>query len=108
MVENEYERIRYEVPAPGVGRITLARSDKANAQDRKMLYEIDDAFIQAMQDDDIKTVIVAADGMNFSSGHDLKDSAPVSDFGAVTGAGGFDEPGPHRHFAAGQAIYIRR
>src|SRR4051794_7536986 len=32
----DYERIRYEVPAPGVGRITLARSDKANAQDRKM------------------------------------------------------------------------
>src|SRR3954464_7082953 len=102
----DYERIRYEVAAPGVGRITLARADKANAQDRKMLYEIDDAFLKAMQDDDIKTVILAADGMNFSSGHDLKDSAPVSDFGPVTGAGGFTEPGPHGHFATEQEIYV--
>jgi len=106
MPETKYERIRYELAAPGVGRITLARSDKANAQDRKMLYEIDHAFGGAMQDDDVKVVILAADGMNFSSGHDLKDSAPVSDFGAVTGAGGFDEPGPHGHFATEQEIYL--
>ena len=39
-----YERIRYDTPAPGVGRVTLARADKANAQDRTMLYEIDAAF----------------------------------------------------------------
>src|SRR5436190_8023764 len=103
---NQYERIRYEVPAPGVGRITLARSDKANAQDLKMLYEIDHAFVGAMQDDGVKVVILAADGMHFSSGHDLKDSASVSDFGPVTGAGGFTEPGPHGHFATEQEIYV--
>jgi enoyl-CoA hydratase len=101
-----YERIRYDVPAPAVGRVTLARADKANAQDRKMLYELDDAFGAAMQDDDIKIVVLAADGLNFSSGHDLKDNAPVSDFGPVTGAGGFTEPGPHGHFATEQEIYV--
>lgn len=102
----DYERIRYDLPAPGVGRITLARADKANAQDRKMLYEIDAAFLAAMQDDAVKLVVLAADGMHFSSGHDLKDGAPVSDFGPVTGAGGFDEPGPHGHFATEQEIYV--
>src|SRR4051812_43051351 len=33
MADTEFERIRYELAAPGVGRITLARPDKANAQD---------------------------------------------------------------------------
>ena len=103
---SDYERIRYDVPAPGVGRITLARADKANAQDRKMLYEIDAAFVGAMQDDDVKLVVLAADGVNFSSGHDLKDGAPVSDFGPVGANGGFDEPGPHGHFATEQEIYV--
>jgi enoyl-CoA hydratase len=103
---SDYERIRYDVPAPGVGRVTLARPEKANAQDRKMLYELDDAFGAAMQDDDVKIVVLAADGLNFSSGHDLKDNAPVSDFGPVTGAGGFTEPGPHGHFATEQEIYV--
>ena len=102
----DYERIRWDEPAPGVGRITLARADKANAQDRKMLYEIDAAFLAAMQDDAVKLVVLAADGMHFSSGHDLKDAAPVADFGPVTGAGGFDEPGPHGHFATEQEIYL--
>ncbi len=101
-----YERIRWDVPAPGVGRITLARADKANAQDRKMLYEIDAAFVDAMQDDAIKLVVLAADGLHFSSGHDLKDAAPVSDFGPVGANGGFDEPGPHGHFATEQEIYV--
>lgn len=101
-----YERIAYDVPAPGVGRITLQRADKANAQDRAMLYEIDDAFAGAMQDDDIKLVVLAADGKHFSSGHDLADRAPMSDFTPVTGGGGFTEKGPHGHFATEQEIYV--
>ncbi|HEX4905343.1 MAG TPA: enoyl-CoA hydratase [Acidimicrobiales bacterium] len=103
----DYERIRWDVPAAGVGRITLARPDKANAQDRTMLYEIDAAFGAAMQDDDVKVVVLAADGKHFSSGHDLVDSMPVAEAGGpVTGAGGFTEPGPHGHFATEQEIYL--
>ncbi|HVM52190.1 MAG TPA: enoyl-CoA hydratase [Acidimicrobiales bacterium] len=102
-----YERIRYDIPVPGVGRVTLARADKANAQDRQMLYELDEAFVAAMQDDEIKVVVLAADGLHFSSGHDLKDTMPVAEAGGpVTGAGGFTEPGPHGHFATEQEIYV--
>jgi enoyl-CoA hydratase len=102
-----YERIRYDIPAAGVGRITLARGDKANAQDRVMLYEIDAAFAAAMADDAIKVVVLAADGKHFSSGHDLMDAMPVAEAGGpVTGAGGFNEPGPHGHFATEQEIYL--
>jgi enoyl-CoA hydratase len=103
----EYERVRYDKPAPGVGRVTLARADKANAQDRTMLYEVDAAFGAAMQDDDVKVVVLAADGKHFSSGHDLLDAMPVAEAGGpVTGAGGFTEPGPHGHFATEQEIYL--
>ena len=36
--------IRYEVPLPKVARITLDRADTRNAQDTRLLYELNDAF----------------------------------------------------------------
>jgi enoyl-CoA hydratase len=104
--DTSYERIRYDVPADGVGRVTLARADKRNAQDRKMLYELDAAFSSAMQDDAIKVVILAADGPDFSSGHDLSDRQPVTDFETVTQAGGFNEPGQHGMMAGEEEFYL--
>ena len=38
-----------------------------------MLYEIDACLTAAMQLDEIKVVIISADGPHFSSGHDLGD-----------------------------------
>ena len=46
--------IRYENPAPKVARIWLDRADTRNAQDTKLLYELNDAFDTAAQDDDVK------------------------------------------------------
>jgi len=66
-----YTRIRYDRPANHVARITLARSERRNAQDLPMLYEIDSALNAAGADHDIRVVILAADGPDFSSGHDL-------------------------------------
>jgi enoyl-CoA hydratase len=103
---SDYERIRYEIPAPGVARVTLARADKRNAQDRRMLYEIDSAYAAAMRDDAIKVVILAADGPDFSSGHDLRDTEDVAGFDTVTGGGGFAEPGQHGHMAVEEEIYL--
>jgi enoyl-CoA hydratase len=104
--EVAFERIRYDVPAEGVARVTLARADKRNAQDRKMLYELDRAFTSAMRDDAIKVVVLAADGPDFSSGHDLSHQATLSDFPTVTPAGGFEEPGQHGHMAVEEEIYL--
>jgi enoyl-CoA hydratase len=106
MSDTGYERIRYEIPAPGVARVTLARADKRNAQDRRMLYEIDGAYTTAMRDDAVKVVVLAADGPDFSSGHDLRDTEDVAAFDTVTGAGGFDEPGQHGHMAVEEEIYL--
>jgi enoyl-CoA hydratase len=37
----EFTRIRYEKPDPQVARVTLARPETRNAQDKAMLYELD-------------------------------------------------------------------
>ncbi len=102
----EFTLIRYDSPATGVARITLARPDARNAQNKKMLYEINSAFDRAAQDKDIKVIVLAADGPHFSSGHDLKDSTPISAFEPVSNWGGFDQPGAEGYMALEEEIYL--
>lgn len=45
--------VRYEIVRPKVARITLARPDTRNAQDTTLLYELNEAFDLAAQDDDV-------------------------------------------------------
>ncbi|HET6471826.1 MAG TPA: enoyl-CoA hydratase-related protein, partial [Pseudomonadales bacterium] len=85
--------VRYETPADGVARIVLAREAQRNAQDKRMTYELNDAFDRAARDSAIKVIILAADGPHFSSGHDLRDRASINDFRHVSTFGGFDKPG---------------
>jgi enoyl-CoA hydratase len=102
-----FEDIRYDHPAPRVARVTLARPDKHNAQSLRMLYEINDALDMAMDDDEVNVVIVAADGKNFSSGHDLGDSARIGDLRPpVLGFGGYRHPGPQGHMSREQEVYL--
>jgi enoyl-CoA hydratase len=65
--------IRYEQPEAGIVRIVLARPETRNSQDTKLLYELNDAFDKAAQDDAVKVIVLAADGPHFSSGHDLRE-----------------------------------
>ncbi len=69
----EFETIQYEGEANGVARIVLARAETRNAQDKKMLYELNDAFDLAAQDDNVNCIVLTAGGPHFSSGHDLRD-----------------------------------
>src|ERR1700727_2602487 len=93
-----FTQIRYERPAQTVARIPLARPDTRNAQDRAMLYEINTALDIAMHDDDVRVVIVAADGPHFSSGHHLTDASRIGEHGApVMGVGGYALPGATGH-----------
>ena len=103
----EYEQIRYEQPADRVARIMLARADTRNAQDKQMLYEIDNALNRAMHDDDIRVVIIGADGPHFSSGHHMKDYSKIGEFTPpIMGVGGYDRPGQEGHMAMEQEIFI--
>ncbi|WP_439817169.1 enoyl-CoA hydratase [Zavarzinia sp. CC-PAN008] len=102
-----FTEIRYDKPAERIARITLARADTRNAQDRKMLYEINAALDMAMHDDAVRVVILAADGPHFSSGHHLGDRSKVGDHGApVMGVGGYELPGPEGYMAQEQEIYL--
>jgi len=102
-----FKQIRYERPADRVARITLARADIRNAQDRAMLYEINTALDIAMHDDEVRVVILAADGPHFSSGHHLTDVSKIGEHGApVMGVGGYDLPGAEGYMAQELEIYL--
>ena len=85
----------------------LARPEVRNAQDKQLLYELNDAFDRANQDDAVKVIILAADGPDFSSGHDLRDAAtPMPDHSRVSCWGGFELPGSEGHLALEEELYL--
>ena len=102
----EFTRIRYEGPEDGVARIVLARPEARNAQDKHMLYELNDAFDRAAHDNDVRVVILAADGPHFSSGHDLRDASKMREFEPVGCWGGYNLPGAEGFMAIEEEIYL--
>ena len=101
----EFSRITYGVDK-GVARITLDRVDVRNAQDKAMLYELNDAFDLASRDDAVKVIVLAANGPHFSSGHDLADRTDVTEFPQVSNWGGYDKPGAEGRQALEEEIYL--
>jgi enoyl-CoA hydratase/carnithine racemase len=67
--------VRYEVEE-AVASITLDRPEKANAQNEKMLDELEESFTRAEMDDAVKVIVLRATGKHFSAGHDLDTSDP--------------------------------
>jgi enoyl-CoA hydratase len=104
--ETTFERIRYDVPVERVARITLARPEARNAQDFTMLHEIDTAFQRATLDDDIRVIVLAADGPHFSSGHDLSAASSAADFATRCMTGGFAQPGQAGMMANEEEMYL--
>ncbi|MBC3191860.1 enoyl-CoA hydratase [Pseudonocardia sp. C8] len=97
--QDDAPRIRTEHPAPDIARIRLARPAKRNAQDPALLYQLDAALAAAAADTRVRVIILAADGPDFSSGHDL--AAPFELPGPPTATleGDFDAPGVEGHLA---------
>ncbi len=67
--------VLYEV-ADKIATITLNRPEAANAQNRDLLDELDAAWRQAELDDEVRVIVLRANGRHFSAGHDLKDKWP--------------------------------
>jgi len=65
-----YEEIVYE-KLGAVARITLNKPEQYNAQSKLMRDEMDAAFAEAVADDDVRVIILAGAGRNFSTGHDV-------------------------------------
>ncbi|KKD07810.1 enoyl-CoA hydratase [Streptomyces sp. WM6386] len=70
--------ILYEVK-DRIATLTLNRPEVANAQNMALLDELDEAWTRAAQDEDVKVVVLRAEGRHFSAGHDLKDRWPAPD-----------------------------
>ena len=107
-VTPKFEQIIYEVVESGIVRVVLNRAEARNAQDTRMLFELNDALDLAAQDDEVKVIVISANGPHFSAGHDLREKDPVTtqqSFKTVTTRGGFERDGAEGQFAREQKIY---
>jgi enoyl-CoA hydratase len=69
---SDYQFLRYETFDDGqIARILLNRPDVRNAQNRGLLVELDEAFLAAEADDEVRVVILGGVGPMFSAGHDM-------------------------------------
>ena len=66
-----YERILCEEVEPNIVKITMNRPEKRNAIDDLMVEELTDAFVQADFNDDVRVIILAGAGSDFSAGYDI-------------------------------------
>jgi enoyl-CoA hydratase len=107
MTENQM--ILFEQPSPGVARLTLNRPKSRNAQNLDLLHALDDHFTQAMRNADVKVIILAAAGPDFSAGHDLRqplDKEEEERFGKGSSAGNFSADGGEGYMAREEDAYF--
>ncbi|GAA3384117.1 enoyl-CoA hydratase [Cryptosporangium minutisporangium] len=69
-VENGEPVVTYEVRGP-VALVTVNRPKYTNAQNSKVTYALDAAFVRAVDDDAVKVIVLAGTGKHFSGGHDI-------------------------------------
>lgn len=58
-----------------VGVISLNRPAHANAQNKELLLQLDAAWDAAAEDDEVKVILLRAEGKHFSAGHDMSGGA---------------------------------
>ncbi len=66
-----FQRLRFDVPHPGVLRITLASPLKMNAMDPTMHREVSEVWAEVDRDPAVRAVLVTAAGRHFSAGGDM-------------------------------------
>ena len=78
---DDFKFVTYETLDEGrIARIMLNRPEARNAQNRGMLVELDEAFMRAEADDEVRVVILGGMGKMFSSGHDMGSKQAMDDF----------------------------
>lgn len=55
----------------GVARVTMARPEEHNSLDRTMADELRDATTELVEDDDVRCIVLTAEGPAFNTGADL-------------------------------------
>ncbi|MFC0533974.1 enoyl-CoA hydratase [Phytohabitans kaempferiae] len=83
-----WKYMSYEKTSNGrIAIIALQRPEARNAQHRGLLVELDQAFMKAEADDEVRVVVLRGEGASFSAGHDL----------GSADARKLREPGPDQH-----------
>ena len=78
----DYQFLSYELLDDGsIARILLDRPDVRNAQNRGLLVELNDAFLRAEADDEVRVVILGGTGPMFSAGHDMGSKTALAERG---------------------------
>lgn len=108
-VPYEPDVVTYEV-RDGIAIVTLNRPDYRNAQNSVMTYALDAAFERAVEDDEVKVIVLAGNGKHFSAGHDLgtpgRDHHVHYDNKAVMWWDHVDKPGGDQRYAREMEVYL--
>ena len=67
----EYETIRVETDGRGIATVTLARPDKHNAMNARMIAELTSAAVALGADASVRAIVLAGEGRTFCAGGDL-------------------------------------
>jgi enoyl-CoA hydratase len=88
----------------GVAIISMNRPGVRNAQNADMTFQLDNAFLRAVNDDSVGAIILAGAGDHFSAGHDI--GTPLRDIHR-----NFERRAttfwPHEDRAGAEAIFVR-
>ncbi len=69
-METEPQFVTYEV-RDQVAWVMLDRPQYGNAQNYRLLAQLDGAFRRAVEDDGVKVIVLGGEGKHFSAGHDI-------------------------------------
>src|SRR3954469_20242375 len=101
--------VRYERRGT-VAVVTMNRPEYRNAQNSAMTYALDDAFAQAVNDPEVKVIVLAGAGKHFSAGHDIgtpgRDVDVSFDRRAVMWWDHTDRAGGDQRFARESEVYL--
>jgi enoyl-CoA hydratase len=103
------EPVRYERRGR-VALVTMDRPEYGNAQNSAMTYALDDAFTAAVNDAEVKVIVLAGAGKHFSAGHDIgspgRDVDKSFDRRAVLWWDHTDRTGGDARFARESEVYL--
>src|SRR3989440_4165716 len=101
--------VLYERQGP-VAMVTMNRPEYRNAQNSAMTYALDDAFARAVNDAEVKVIVLAGAGRHFSAGHDIgtpgRDVDQSFDRRAVVWWDHTEKEGGDQRFARESEVYL--
>jgi enoyl-CoA hydratase len=108
-IEDGQPVVTYEVRG-AVAVVTVNRPRYTNAQNSKVTYALDAAFVRAVDDDAVKVIVLAGAGKHFSGGHDIgtpgRDIDESFDRKAVIWWDHTDKQGVDSRYARESEVYL--